>query len=228
VLATLGAALRIRPVAHLVVTGGSILEAVLSELATPVERDSIEWRRVHVWWGDERFVAADSDDRNDKPAFAKLFDHVDVDPANVHRIPASDGRYADAEAAAAAYAAELASDVPPDRVEDSVPVFDVVLLGVGPDGHCASLMPNHPGVFVEGETVIAVRNSPKPPPNRLSFSFGTLDRAAEIWFVVAGGGKAEAVALAHSGASRDQIPSAGPKGRQRTLWLVDRAAAALL
>jgi 6-phosphogluconolactonase len=76
--------------------------------------------------------------------------------------------------------------------------------------------------------VIGVRNSPKPPPNRLSFTFDTLNRAVEIWFVVAGAGKAEAVALAHSGASRDQIPSAGPKGRRCTLWLVDRAAAALL
>jgi len=225
VLATLGAALRIRPVAHLVVTGGSILEAVLSELATPVERDSIEWRRVHVWWGDERFVAADSDDRNDKPAFAKLFDHVDVDPANVHRIPASDGRYADAEAAAAAYAAELASYVPPDRVEDSVPVFDVVLLGVGPDGHCASLFPEHPGAYVEDESVIAVHNSPKPPPTRVSLTFPALDAANEVWFVASGAPKAQAVAMALSGAGRVQVPSAGPRGRQRTLWLIDRAAA---
>ena len=107
------------------------------------------------------------------------------------------------------------------------PAFDLVLLGVGPDGHCASLFPEHPGVF-ETRPVIAVRNSPKPPPNRLSFSFDTLDRAAEIRFVAAGGGKAEAVALAHSGASRERVPSAGPKGRQRTLWLVDRAAAAKL
>ena len=71
-----------------------------------------------------------------------------------------------------------------------------------------------------------MRNSPKPPPDRLSFTFDTLNRAVQIWFVVSGAGKADAVALAHSGASREQVPSAGPKGRQRTLWLVDKAAAA--
>ncbi|HET6876742.1 MAG TPA: 6-phosphogluconolactonase [Jatrophihabitans sp.] len=225
VLATLGAALRVRPVAHLVVTGGGILEAVLAELAKPVERDSIEWRRVHVWWGDERFVPAGSDDRNDKPAFAKLFDHVDVDPAKVHRMPPSDDAFADAEAAAEAYAAELAAHVPPDAAEDSVPVFDVVLLGVGPDGHCASLFPEHPAVYVEDAAVIAVHNSPKPPPTRLSMTFPTLDAANEVWFVASGTPKAQAVAMALSGAGRVQVPSAGPRGRHRTLWLVDRAAA---
>lgn len=225
VLATLGAALRVRSVAHLVVTGGGILEAVLAELARPVERDSIEWRRVHVWWGDERFVPADSDDRNDKVAFAKLFDHIDIDPANVHRMPSSEDRYADAEAAADAYAAELASYVPSDRTEDSLPIFDLVLLGVGPDGHCASLFPEHPGAYAEDASVIAVHNSPKPPPTRLSMTFPALDAANEVWFVVSGTAKAQAVAMALSGAGRVQVPSAGPRGRQRTLWLVDRAAA---
>jgi 6-phosphogluconolactonase len=224
VLATLGAALRNRPVAHLVVTGGGILEAVFAELAKPVGRDGLEWDRVHVWWGDERYVPADSDDRNDKPAFAKLFDHVDVDPAKVHRMPAADGPHADAEAAADAYAAELAQFAG----DNGVPAFDVILLGVGPEGHCASLFPEHPAVYEEDASVVAVHNSPKPPPTRLSLTFPALDAAAEVWFVTSGDGKANAVALALSGAGRIQVPAAGPRGRHRTLWLVDRDAAAKL
>jgi 6-phosphogluconolactonase len=227
VIATLGAALRTRPTAHLVVTGGGILEAVLAQLAEPVGRDGIEWDRVHIWWGDERFVPADSDERNDEPAFAKLFGRVPVDPAKVHRMPPSDGDYPDAEAAAEGYAAELQS-VAGDDARDDVPPFDLVLLGVGPDGHCASLFPEHPGVYVEDESVIAVHNSPKPPPTRLSLTFRSLDAANEVWFVASGEGKAHAVAMALSGAGRVQVPSAGPRGRARTLWLVDREAAGQL
>jgi 6-phosphogluconolactonase len=227
VLATLGAVLRNRPVAHLVVTGGGILEAVFAELAKPVGRDGLEWDRVHVWWGDERFVPAASDDRNDKAAFAKLFDHVGVDPAKVHRMPAADGEYPDAEAAADAYAAEL-EQAAGDDARDGVPPFDLVLLGVGPEGHCASLFPEHPGVYADDATVIAVHNSPKPPPTRLSMTFRALDAANEVWFVTSGDGKAHAVAMALSGAGRIQVPAAGPRGRQRTLWLVDRDAAAQL
>jgi 6-phosphogluconolactonase len=226
VVATIGAALRDRSIAHLVVTGGGILEAVLAELAGPPERDALEWSRVHVWWGDERWVAPDSDDRNDNAAFAKLFDHIDIPAENVHRMPADDGR-GDVEAAADAYAAALAEFEGPDG-RDGVPPFDVVLLGVGPDGHCASLFPEHPGTYVDDAAVIAVHNSPKPPPTRLSLTFRSLDAANDVWFVASGDGKAHAVAMALSGAGRVQVPAAGPRGRHRTLWLIDRDAAAQL
>jgi 6-phosphogluconolactonase len=221
----LQSALAARPDAHLVVTGGGILEKVLSALAT---QDGIEWPRVHVWWGDERYVPADSDDRNDRAAMSLLFDRVDVDPARVHRMPASDAGFGeDAEAAADSYAAELASAVPGGD-DAAVPAFDVVLLGVGPDGHCASLFPGHPGTRALDTSVIAVRDSPKPPPIRLSLTFPALDAANEIWFVVSGEGKADAVARALGGADRTDVPSAGPRGRHRTLWLLDQAAAAKL
>src|SRR5436190_1205872 len=85
-------------------------------------------------------------------------------------------------------------------VHGAVPDFDAVLLGVGPDAHCASLFPGHPGTRVLDTSVIAVRESPKPPPVRLSFTFPALDAAKEIWFVASGAGKAEAVARALSGA----------------------------
>lgn len=225
VLATLAAALRERPVAHLVVTGGGVLEDVLSALDAPAGHDSIEWQRVHVWWGDERYVPADSDDRNDKPAFARLFEHLPIDPQRVHRMPASDAGFGDdVDAAADSYAAELAAEA----AGADVPTFDVVLLGIGPDGHCCSLFPENPGVYELDASVIAVHDSPKPPPTRLSLTFPALDPANEIWFVASGKSKADAVARALSGAKREQVPSAGPRGRQRTLWLVDRDAAAQL
>ena len=120
---------------------------------------------------------------------------------------------------------ELAAAVTPDYAGEDVPRFDVVLLGVGPDGHCASLFPGHPGVHERDAAVIAVRESPKPPPIRLSMTFPALDAANEVWFVASGDSKADAVAMAHSGADPTQVPAAGPRGRQRTLWLIDRAAA---
>jgi 6-phosphogluconolactonase len=109
-----------------------------------------------------------------------------------------------------------------------VPNFDIVLLGVGPDGHCCSLFPEHPGVYDDSASVIPVRNSPKPPPLRLSLSFDGLNAANEIWVVASGSGKADAAALALGGAGRVQVPVAGARGRFRTLWLLDREAAAKL
>jgi 6-phosphogluconolactonase len=229
VVATLVSAQSVRPLAFLAITGGGILEQTMAALREAPARDSVDWRRVSLWWGDERFVPADSPDRNDKAAFAALFDALPLDPANVHRMPAAGSAFGDdVDAAADAYAADLAAAVPPDQGDDDVPHFDVVLLGIGPDGHCASLFPEHPGVYELDASAIAVRNSPKPPPTRISLTFRALDAANEVWFVAAGASKAQAVALALGGAGRVQVPSAGPRGRHRTLWLLDRDAAAKL
>ena len=220
-LQVLAAAVEERAVAHLAITGGGILEATLSAMAVP---EALDWSRVHVWWGDERYVPADSDERNDRPAMAKLFDKVPYEPALLHRMPAADAGFASAEDAAAAYAEALAA-----AADDAdVPAFDVVLLGVGPDGHCASLFPGHPGTRVLDASVIAVHDSPKPPPTRLSLTFPALDAARQVWFIASGDGKADAVARALGGAPREDVPSAGPRGRERTLWLLDEAAASKL
>ncbi len=229
-VSALGQALAEREQAHLVVTGGSILEAVLAELPAATQAAPVDWQRVHVWWGDERYVPAGDTDRNDRPAMAKAFDHLPVEAEHLHPMPASDAGFGDDLGAAAdSYAAALAA-VAGDAAGAGigVPAFDVVLLGLGPDGHCASLFPGHPGTRVLDTSVIGVRESPKPPPNRLSLTFPALDAAREIWFVAAGEGKADAVARALGGASREDVPSAGPRGTQRTLWLVDSAAAAQL
>jgi len=222
-LALLGQAQHAHGRAVLALTAGSIMEASWQAIAESPDAATVDWSRVDVVWADERFVPADSDDRNDKPARRLLFDHAPFSAARQLSMPASDGPHPDLDEAAAWYAEQLASLRRPDA-----PAFDLVLLGLGPDGHCASLFPNHPGTLVRGATVIAVRNSPKPPPERLSFTFDLLDEAAEIWFVASGAGKADAVAVAQTGVSREQIPSAGPKGRVRTLWLVDEQAAARL
>lgn len=228
-VANLVAAQSVRPVAHLVLTGGGILEQVMRAVRDLPGRDAVDWRRVHVWWGDERYVASGSADRNDRAAFEVLLDALPLDPALVHRMPASDSADGeDVEAAAQTYARDLAAAVSVDQGDEDVPHFDVALLGVGPDGHCASLFPEHPGVYEQDASVIAVRNAPKPPPTRLSLTFGALDAANEVWFVVSGEGKAQAVAMAFGGAGRVQVPAAGPRGRHRTLWLIDRAAAGKL
>ena len=226
---TLVSALSVRPLAFLAVTGGGILEQVMAALRALPAHDSVDWRRVSLWWGDERFVPADSPDRNDRAAFAALFGALPLAAQNVHRMPAAGGEFGDdVEAAADAYAADLAAAAPPDQQPGDVPHFDAVLLGIGPDGHCASLFPEHPGVYEEDASVIAVRNAPKPPPTRLSLTFRALDAANEIWFVASGTSKAQAVAMALGGAGRVQVPAAGPHGRHRTLWLLDRDAAAEL
>jgi 6-phosphogluconolactonase len=105
----------------------------------------------------------------------------------------------------------------------------VVLLGVGPDGHCCSLFPDHPSASDLSASVIPVRDSPKPPPRRLSLSFDGLNTAEEIWAVVSGSGKADAVAAALApDVDRTHVPSGGARGRARTLWLLDQDAAARL
>ena len=228
-VATLVSVQGVRPLAHLVVTAGGILERVIGALGESPARDSIDWSRVAVWWGDERYVPSDSADRNDTALMRADLEALPLDPRNIHRMPASDGAYgADADAAAGAYASELAAAVPAGQGDDDVPHFDVILLGVGPDGHCASLFPEHPGVYELDASVIAVHNSPKPPPTRVSLTFRSLDAANEVWFIAAGTGKANAVMMALSGAGRVQVPAAGPRGRYRTLWLIDRDAASHL
>lgn len=212
-----------RPVAHLVLTGGGILERLMRSTAALPGFGGVDWRRVHVWWGDERYVAADSDERNDVAAFAALLGEVAFDPARIHRMPAADGPFGDdVDAAADAYAAELAEVA---AGAGGAPHFDLALLGVGPDGHCASLFPRHPAVYEQRRTVVGVHDSPKPPPTRLTLTFAALAAAEEIWFVASGQSKADAVARAHNCTDRTQVPAAGPRGRRATVWLVDRPAA---
>jgi 6-phosphogluconolactonase len=216
-----------RGAASVVLTGGGIGTACLEALAGSPARDAVDWATVDVWWGDERFVPAGSPDRNDAVARAALLDHVPLDPARVHPMPALDGPDGgDPDAAARRYADELAAAT---RAEDhgGVPTFDVLMLGVGPDAHVASLFPGMPALYDE-RTVVAVRGAPKPPPTRLSLGMTAIQSAAEVWLLAAGEAKAGAVRLALSGAGERQVPAAGARGKLRTLCLLDAAAASQL
>ena len=220
-VARLAAAQAEHGTASVVLTGGGIGTAVLRAVAAA--GSAVDWTAVDVWWGDERWVAADDDDRNEKGAREALLDVVGVPADRVHAIPASDAGFAEPEDAAAAYAAELT------RVGGGVlPRIDVLLLGVGPEGHVASIFPASPAVDDE-LPVVAVRDCPKPPPTRVSLGFAAITAADEVWLLVSGEGKAEAVARALSGAETPaSLPAAGAVGRRATRWMLDQDAASQL
>lgn len=206
--------------ASLVLTGGRIAARIYESLAQSPARDCVDWSRVHFWWGDERFVPTGDEDRNELAAREILLNALPVDPVRVHPIPGL-GAFSHPEEAADHYATEL------KRVgEGAWPVFDVVLLGVGEDAHVASLFPHHAGLEVKGPDVIGVHDSPKPPDQRVSMSFGLINTAREVWLLASGPGKAEAVALAHSNPPKEQAPAASVAGTESTRWLLDAAAAA--
>jgi 6-phosphogluconolactonase len=217
-----------RGTASVVLTGGRNGNALLAALASSPARDAVDWGRLDLWWGDERFLPEGDPERNHTQARDELLDRVPLDPARVHPMPASDGPDGDnPEAAAERYAEELAKAArPEDRL--GVPAFDVLLLGVGPDTHVASLFPEHPGVRETELTVVGVRGAPKPPPTRISLTLPAIRSAREVWLLAAGEDKAEAAAIALSGAGEIQAPAAGAYGRSRTLWLLDAAAASQL
>jgi 6-phosphogluconolactonase len=217
-----------RGYASVVLTGGRNGNGLLTALAAAPARDAIDWGRLDLWWGDERYLPGGDPDRNDTQARAALLDSVPLDPARVHPMPASDGPYgADVDAAAEAYAAELAKAAGPEN-HGSVPTFDVLMLGVGPDAHVASLFPELPAVRETERTVVGVHGAPKPPPTRISLTLPAIRSAREVWLLAAGEDKAQAAAIALSGAGEIQAPAAGAYGRSRTLWLLDAAAAAQL
>lgn len=210
-------------VPSVVLTGGTVADKLHRAVVSDPAAADVDWSRVDFWFGDERYVAADDPERNAGQAYDAMLAHLPVDPARVHVMPAADGPFGeDVEAAAASYAKELS-----DAVAGREDAFDVLMLGVGPDGHCASLFPGHGAVDADG-VAVAVRDSPKPPPTRISLTMPTLSRATEVWFVANGEGKAEAVRDGYLGSDVHEVPAAGPKGRVRTLWFVDEAAASLI
>jgi 6-phosphogluconolactonase len=210
--------------ASIVLTGGGIGVATLRELAASPARDAVDWAHLDVWWGDERFLPGGHPDRNETQAREALLDKVPVDPARVHPMPPADGPDGDdLDGAATRYAEELrAASRPEDHA--AVPAFDILLLGIGPEGHVASLFPEAPALYDE-RTVIPVRGCPKPPPLRISLSTEAINSAKEIWLVVAGEEKAGAVRMALEGAGATQLPAAGVRGRVATKWLLDKSAA---
>lgn len=208
--------------ALVVLTGGGNGIGLLESLAGL----DIAWPKVHLFWGDERYVPEDDDERNDKQARAALLDRIDIPSSHVHAMPASDGEFGtDLAAAALAYEQLLAANAEPGQ---PVPNFDVHLLGMGPEGHINSLFPDTPAVLETSRMVVPVEDSPKPPPQRITLTLPAVQRSREVWLMVSGASKADAVAAAIGGAAPVSVPAAGAIGRETTLWLLDEEAASKL
>ena len=209
-------------------TGGGVGIAMLEHLRDSPARAAVDWGQVEFFWGDERFLPPGDPERNETQARAALLDHVRVDPRKVHPMGADPGTGpSGAEAAAQEYTEVLARAARPED-HGPVPALDVLLLGMGGEGHTASVFPHSPAVYETERPVVAVHGCPKPPPTRVSLTLPAIRRATEVWIVTTGQAKAAAVAMALSGADEVAIPVAGAQGRRGTRWLLDRAAAAEL
>jgi len=217
-------AIQARGQASVVLTGGGTGIGLLERVRE--HSDKIDWSKVHVFWGDDRYVPEDDDERNDKQAREALLDHVEIPAANVHAMPAGDGEFGeDLDAAALAYEHVLAANADEGQ---PAPDFDVHLLGMGGEGHINSLFPHTPAVRETSRLVVGVPDSPKPPPQRITLTLPAIQRSREVWLVVSGAAKADAVAAAIGGAAPVDVPSAGAVGREATVWLLDEDAAAKL
>lgn len=204
--------LEIKPLINVMLTGGTIGIATLSAISRVPQLGQIDFSRVHFWWGDERFVEANSADRNAIQARNALLGKIAVPEQNIHEFPA--------------LGQDLSLDEAAERFEAAVaelrPTFDFAFVGMGPDGHVCSLFPGH-DVPDQSSLVIAESDSPKPPAQRLSFSYAAMNSVEEIWFVVAGADKADAIADVF-GEEVSELPAAKVKGKSKTIWFVDQTA----
>ncbi|WP_439098970.1 6-phosphogluconolactonase [Corynebacterium heidelbergense] len=182
--------------------------------------DAIDWSRVYIFFGDERFVPEGHPDRNDEQARQALLDHVAIPPENIMRYPAQpEGQQADGPAldAAAREYETLINRHAPDG-------FDIHLLGMGPEGHINSLFPNTDELLHASGSVVAVRRCPKPPAERVSLTISAVNRSRRVWLLVAGAAKREAAGHVLDGDNGAQWPAALATGTLDTVLWVDRDA----
>ncbi|MCW1957722.1 MAG: 6-phosphogluconolactonase [Mycobacterium sp.] len=225
--AAIATAITERGLAWVVLTGGGNGIGMLKVLGG----HPVDWARVHLFWGDDRFVAHDDEERNEKQARAALLDRIDIPSANIHPMPPSDGEFGDdIDAAAGAYErmlAEVAASTGTERGQ-ATPVFDVHLLGMGGEGHINSLFPHTDAVREADRMVVAVTDSPKPPPRRITLTLPAVRRSRQVWLLVSGAAKSGGVAAAVAGADPIDWPAAGARGNEQTIWFLDSAAASEL
>ena len=202
-----------RETVHLCLTGGRIANELYTIFGSLVPGSGLDTSRLQLWWGDERFVPLIHPDRNSQQALAILAKSMPISSANTHLMPAVDGK-ADPTEAAYAYAQDLGD------IE-----FDICLLGVGPDGHVASIFPHHPSFEASG-TVIGVTDAPKPPSERISLTLPTLNRSRDVWIIAVGSEKADAITRGVAG--DPELPVSHLRGRHSTLWWLDEESAANL
>lgn len=194
--------------------GGTTPLAAYRRLAAAPWAELVPWGSVELFFGDERAVGECDGERNDGAIREAFLLHVPVPPENVHPIPAlaPDG----AERYEALLRARLGAP--------ALPVLDLVLLGLGEDGHTASLFPGHPAVDETERLVVRVDGAPKPPPSRVTMTLPLLNAARVVAFVVSGAGKSAALARVLAGDAALPASRVAPAAGER-LFLLDRAAA---
>ena len=198
-------------------SGGSTPKRIYPLLVDEPRVGAVDWSRVDFFWGDERAVPPDHPDSNFGVAYQMLLAALpNLRPQAIHRMPAE---APDLDAAALAYEAELRLAF--GARGDEPPVFDLIWLGMGPDGHTASLFPNSAALDVADRWVVA-NWAPGPQAWRMTLTFPVLDAARELLFVVTGADKADALARVRAG---DRELPAGRLGAQQVEWLIDAAAA---
>lgn len=200
---------------HVVLTGGSIAAPFHREVARTADASGVDFTRVEWWWGDERFVPADSPERNCRSGLDDLLHVVGAPAERVHVAAASDA-VRTVEESAQHYEEQLRAS--------GVREFEVALFGLGPDGHVASLFPHHPAADIRHALAVPVHNSPKPPPQRVSLTYEAFAATRAVAFLAAGEGKAAAVAAAHSEGTWEECPARGVRGQDETVWFLDVAA----
>jgi len=215
--AAVGEALTARGVAHIVLAGGSTPAGLYQRLATPEHRARLDWKKIHVWWGDERAVPPDDPASNYRMARDTMLRHLDLEPSQVHRM-APDA--AALEASALRYEAELDAALPP---ADPASRFDLVLLGIGEDGHTASLFPGVRALSVRDHRVAAVPTAPDWP--RLTLTLPALNSARHVHVLATGLAKARTVSRALIGAPGTDCPVSLVRPTDgQLLWLIDAEA----
>jgi 6-phosphogluconolactonase len=202
-------------------TGGSSPKQLYQLLATDSYRSRIPWERIHWFIGDERFVPAGDPLNNMSMARTAFLDRC-APVSNIHPIPTATADPTDPDRSAALYEAELKSFYGADALDDARPLFDLVLMGVGPDGHTASLFPGFPALEETARWVVGVpRANVEPFVPRVSLTLPTLASCHEMLFEVAGAGKRAILTRVLAG---ENLPAGRAGSIGETVWLIDQAA----
>ncbi|MCG6566217.1 6-phosphogluconolactonase [Tessaracoccus sp. ZS01] len=204
---------RTQDTVHLCLTGGNAANAMYEQFAELADGSALDASKLQLWWGNEHFVPTTDPARNSLQAISRLARTVSITSADTHMMAAKDGRK-DSQESAAEYEEELGDTR-----------FDITLLGIGNDGHVASIFPGHPSFDpTTSRAVIGVEDSPMAPSERISLTIPTLNRGAEMWIMATGEAKADAVQRSLDG--DESIPAAHVRGRNATLWFLDAGASA--
>jgi len=202
-------------------SGGSLMDLLAPALVAPSLRERIDWSTWHVFWVDERWVPPSSPDSNFGLARRLLLSRVRIPEEQIHAVDDSNSP----DETARAYEAKIRRTLPVET--DALPRFDMILLGLGEDGHTASLFPGHPALRESRRWVVPVFNAPKSPPVRVTMTLPVINAARHVVFVAAGSGKAGIVAeVLHPAAGRPNLPTRMVKPTDGELhWFVDQDAA---